>query len=72
MSDITATANAGLAAFRAWLVSIRMPLTLSELGIPKQDVPVITKQTVNANKGKIAGFMDLDEKAINAIYSSIA
>jgi alcohol dehydrogenase YqhD (iron-dependent ADH family) len=72
MADIKAAANAGLTAFRAWLVSIGMPLTLSELGIPRQEVPAIIKHVVNTNKGKITGFMDLDEKAINAIYSSIA
>jgi len=67
----SATANAGLEAFRAWLHSIGMPLTLSELGIPKADLDAIIKRTVDANKGKISGYIDLDEKAIRDIYSSV-
>jgi len=66
-----ATANAGLDTFRAWLRSIGMPLTLSELGIPKTDLEAVIKRAVDTNKGKIAGYIDLDEKAIRAIYSSI-
>ncbi len=66
-----ATANAGLDAFRAWLRSIGMPLTLAELGIPKADLDAVIKRAVDANKGKISGYIDLDEKAIRAIYSSV-
>jgi len=65
-----ATANAGLYAFRAWLRSIGMPLTLAELGIPKADLDAVIKRAVDANKGKIAGYIDLDEKAIRDIFSS--
>jgi len=66
-----ATANAGLDAFRAWLRSIGMPLTLAELGIPKADLDAVIKRAVDANKGKISGYIDLDEKAIREIYSSV-
>jgi len=66
-----ATANAGLDAFRAWLRSIGMPLTLAELGIPKADLDAVIKRAVDANKGMISGFIDLDEKGIRAIYSSV-
>jgi alcohol dehydrogenase len=65
------TANTGLEAFRAWLRSIGMPLTLAELGIPKADLDAVIKRTVEAYKGKITGYIDLDEKAIKAIYSSV-
>jgi alcohol dehydrogenase YqhD (iron-dependent ADH family) len=66
-----AAANAGLDAFRAWLRSIGMPLTLAELGIPKADLEAVIKRAVDTNKGKISGYIDLDEKAIRAIYSSV-
>jgi alcohol dehydrogenase YqhD (iron-dependent ADH family) len=72
MDDTKATANAGLEAFRAWLRSIGMPLTLAELGIPRADLPALIKRTVDANKGTIVGFMDLDEKAVTAIFTSMA
>jgi alcohol dehydrogenase YqhD (iron-dependent ADH family) len=71
MTDTKAAANAGLEAFRAWLCSLGMPLTLTELGIPKDDLSGIIKLIADSNKGKIAGFMDLDEKAIGAIFTSI-
>ena len=71
MNDIKATANAGLNAFRAWVRSIGMPLTLEELGIPKEDLQVHIKRTLDANKGKIIGFMDLDEQAVTAIFTSM-
>jgi alcohol dehydrogenase YqhD (iron-dependent ADH family) len=69
--DPRATANRGLDYFRAWVRSIGMPLTLTELGVPKEDLPLVIRQTVDACGGKITGFMDLDEKAISAIYTSI-
>ena len=72
MGDVKATANAGLRAFRSWVHSIGMPLTLDELGVPKAELPDMIKRTVEAAKGKITGFMDLDEKAITAIFSSMA
>jgi alcohol dehydrogenase YqhD (iron-dependent ADH family) len=71
MVDIKATANAGVEAFRAWVHSIGMPLTLAELGIPNEDVPAMVKRTADANNGKVSGFMELDEKAIGAIYTSM-
>jgi len=49
-----------------------MPLTLEELGVPKNEVPEMVKRTMDANKGRITGFMDLDEKAVTAIFSSMA
>jgi alcohol dehydrogenase YqhD (iron-dependent ADH family) len=71
MADIKAAANAGLEAFRAWVRSIGMPLTLEELGIPKEDIPAMAKRTADTNNGKIIGFMGLDEKAIGDIYTKM-
>jgi alcohol dehydrogenase YqhD (iron-dependent ADH family) len=71
LADVKATANAGLRAFRTWISSIGMPLTLTGLGIQKDDLSEVIKRTVDAAKGKITGFLELDEKAIAAIYSSI-
>jgi len=71
MEDIKATANAGIKAFRAWIHSIGMPLTLEELGVPKAELPAMIKRTMDATKGKVPGLIDLDEKAVTAIYSSM-
>jgi alcohol dehydrogenase YqhD (iron-dependent ADH family) len=65
-------AVAGIRLFHSWLgSSIRMPTTLEKLGIPNEDVPAMVKRTADANNGKIVGFMELDEKAIGAIYTSM-
>ena len=72
MADAKATADAGLRAFRAWIHSIGMPLTLEELGVPKAELPQMVRRTMDASSGMIVGFMDLDEKAVTAIYSSMA
>ncbi|MCL2380942.1 MAG: iron-containing alcohol dehydrogenase [Treponema sp.] len=72
MADIKATANAGLQAFRAWIRSLGMPLSLKELGVPKEDIPAIVGRVLGAHNGKIIGLMDLDEHAITAIYNSVA
>ena len=69
--DVKATAYAGLEAFRAWVRSIGMPLTLTELGIPSGELDTVLRLTMDANKGKIPGFMDLDEKAVKTIFDSI-
>jgi len=69
MTDVKATAYAGVKAFQNWLRSIGMPLTLPELGIPASDSPAIVKRLVDVNNGKIAGFVDLDEKALTAVFS---
>jgi alcohol dehydrogenase YqhD (iron-dependent ADH family) len=72
MTDIKATADAGLRAFRTWIKSIGMPLTLKELGIPKADLPAVIKRCLDVNKGTVPGFVDLDEKAVTAIFNSVA
>jgi alcohol dehydrogenase YqhD (iron-dependent ADH family) len=72
MTDIKATADAGLRAFRTWIKSIGMPLTLKELGVPKTDIPVAIKRCMDVNNGKVPGFVDLDEKAVTAIFNSVA
>ncbi|MCL2092669.1 MAG: iron-containing alcohol dehydrogenase [Treponema sp.] len=69
--DSKADANAGLEAFRAWIRSIGMPLSLKDLGLPEAELPDMIKRTLEANKGKITGFIDLDEKAVTAIFSSL-
>jgi len=70
-NDVRKTAVVGLEAFRAWIRSIGMPLCFSELGIPEAELPEMVKRAADASKGTIRGFMDLDEKAIGAIYSSM-
>ena len=71
MQDIRGTARAGIAAFKAWVRSMGMPLTLEELGIPKTELQTVIKRTLDANKGKITGFMDLDEKAVREIFNKL-
>jgi alcohol dehydrogenase YqhD (iron-dependent ADH family) len=71
MTDIKATADAGIRAFRAWITSIGMPLTLKELGIPKTDLQAVIKRCLESNGGKVPGYMELDEKAVTEIFTAV-
>jgi len=71
--DIKAVADDGLKRFRAWVKSIGMPLTLSELGVPKEDLGAIIQRCLDINNGgPIPGFMPLDANAVKAIFASVA
>ena len=61
----------GIKAFRTWLKSIGQPLTFKELGVPKQDLEKMVERCINHNNGKVPGFMELDEKAVREIFSSV-
>jgi alcohol dehydrogenase YqhD (iron-dependent ADH family) len=71
-SDPAAGATDGIDRFRAWLKSIGMPVTLKELGIPKEDLPDVIARCVDDSGGRIEGFLTLDEKAIAEIFTSAA
>jgi alcohol dehydrogenase YqhD (iron-dependent ADH family) len=71
MEDPGAVADTGLRAFRSWVKSIGMPLTLKELGVPKADLPDVIRRCMEHNKGLVQGYMDLDEKAVTGIFSAI-
>jgi alcohol dehydrogenase YqhD (iron-dependent ADH family) len=72
MADPKATADEGLRRFRAWVRSIGMPLTLKELGIPREELPGVIKRCMDINKGMVPGFMELDTQAVTRIFTSIA
>jgi len=71
MQDPKGTADEGIRAFRQWVKQIGQPLTLKELGIPREDLGAVVKRCMDVNKGKVPGFMELDEKAVNEIFTSI-
>ena len=60
-------ALAGIAAFRAWLKSLGLPLTFAELGAKEGDIPVLLK-TLNLNGNTLGGFQPLAESDVAAIY----
>lgn len=69
-SDPKAVANEGLNRFRTWLTSLGMPITLVDLGVPREDLPeAIAKCNCNAN-GIIEGFLDLDKGAVAEIFTT--
>ena len=69
--DPRKTALEGIEAFRSWLKSMGQPLTFKELGIPKDDLEKIVKRCIAHNNGTVPGFMELDEKAVREIFSSV-
>jgi alcohol dehydrogenase YqhD (iron-dependent ADH family) len=71
MSEPLATAHDGLDRFRSWLRSIGMPLTLRELGIPKDDLDAVVQRVMDIWKGKVPGFMPLDRSGVYTIFASV-
>ena len=61
-------ALAGIAAFRAWLKSLGLPLTFAELGAKEEDIPILVK-TLNLNGNTLGGIMPLNEADVEAIYN---
>jgi len=70
MNDIKGVANEGLKRFRKWLKSIGMPITLKELGVPKEDLGDVVSKCNCGPDGKIKSFMDLDKAAVAEIFTS--
>ncbi|MCL2478943.1 MAG: iron-containing alcohol dehydrogenase [Treponema sp.] len=71
ISDPKGTADEGLRAFRRWVKSIGQPLTLKELGIPRGDLDAVIKRCVDHYNGILPGYMELDQKAVTEIFTSI-
>jgi alcohol dehydrogenase YqhD (iron-dependent ADH family) len=64
-------ASGGTEAFRRWLVSLGMPLTFKELGIPAGDLDAMVARCMKHNGGVIHGYMDIDEAGVREIYQSV-
>jgi alcohol dehydrogenase YqhD (iron-dependent ADH family) len=72
MQDTKGVALEGIRRFRAWLKSIGMPLSFADLGIPAEDLPEMVKLCRCNDEGILKGFLDLDKKAVEDIYRSLA
>ena len=64
------TAKAGINAFRGFLKSIGMPLTMAELNGKEEDIPYLAHTAAygNGNGGTIGGFVVLHEEDMANIY----
>ena len=64
------TAKAGIAALRAFLVSIGMPKNFEELGAKEEDIPKLVDVLCNGDgrPGSISGFVTLNEEDCTNIY----
>lgn len=60
-------ALAGIAAFRAWLKSLGMPLDFAELGANEEDIPLLVK-TLNLSGNTLGAFKPLNDRDVAAIY----
>ena len=65
--DDGAAALAGIAAFRAWLKSLGLPLTFAELGAKEEDIPLMVR-TLNLGGNTLGGFRPLAEDDVTAIF----
>ncbi len=64
------TAKAGIQAFRTFLSSIGMPLTLKEVGGKEEDIPYLAHTCAygNVSKGTVGRFVVLNEEDMATIY----
>ena len=70
-ADPRRTALEGIAAFRAFLKSIGMPLTFAEIGADPADIPKLVE--MNHVGGRVTGgYLGLDSGAIREIYEIAA
>lgn len=69
--DPESTARAGIAAFRNFLQSIGMPVNFDMLGAKAEDIPVLVEK-LGIGDGKRGGFMTLDRKDVENIYTLAA
>ncbi len=60
------------AAAREGVKSIGMPLCLADMNIPAEDIPEIVKNCRSNEEGILTGFLDLDKKAVEAIFRTLA
>ena len=57
----------GIAAFRAWLKSLGLPLNFAELGAREEDIPLLVRK-LNLSGNTLGGFMPLADDDVAAIY----
>ncbi len=70
-TDNKAAASEGVKRFRAFIKSIGMPLCLKDMNIPEKDIPEIVKNCRSNAEGLLKGYLDLDKKAVEAIYRTL-
>ena len=70
-ADPRRTALEGIAAFRAFLKSIGMPLTLAEIGADPADIPKLVEMN-HVGGGVTGGYVGLTSDAIREIYEIAA
>ncbi len=71
MTELRSVALEGVNRFRAWNMSIGMPLRLADMGIPESDIPEIVKNTRCNAQGILKGYIDLEKKDVEAIFRSL-
>ena len=65
--DADAVACAGIAAFRAWLKALGMPLTFAELGARREDIPQLVDK-LGLHGQRLGAFRPLDARDCAAIF----
>lgn len=67
-ADPERTALEGIARFRAFLTSIGMPATVTELGGREEDIPTLVKMLGVADGRPVGAYIDITPEAAEAIY----
>jgi alcohol dehydrogenase class IV len=70
--DPEATALAGIAALKGFLISIGMPANFAELGAREEDIPEMARLATGGGKWTLGNIVKLDENAVEAIFKLAA
>jgi alcohol dehydrogenase YqhD (iron-dependent ADH family) len=65
--DPEITAMEGIQRWKEFLSSIGMPISLKELGVKEEDIPILINK-IGIGEGHLEGFYPLNKKAIEEIY----
>ena len=68
-ADEKSMADAGIAGFRAWVKSLGMPTTLTELGCNPKDIPTLAAN-LRLGENKLGSLLPLTEKDVEKILES--
>jgi alcohol dehydrogenase YqhD (iron-dependent ADH family) len=68
-SEARAIAYKGIELFIAWLRSLGLPTTLTELGVPTEELDEVAERCIENTGGQIKGYMTLDAPAIREIFT---
>ncbi|MDR1765270.1 MAG: iron-containing alcohol dehydrogenase [Lachnospiraceae bacterium] len=71
MEDKKAVALEGVKRLQDWQDTLGMPTTLTQMGVPKEDLDKLVANAWQDQEGILRGYLDLDKDDVRYIYGSL-